>query len=346
MSVDTCTVFEAGPADRDSWARFLAGSPDAEFGHQWPFQDLLAEVFGLEIIRLVARRGDRWVAVLPLVMQKSFLGRFLTSVPYLNYAGVLGDDPAGRKALADRAVAVAQQRGADRLELRGRDGSDLPIETACSKHGYELDLPADSEELWSSIGSKVRSQVKRPRKAGYVARTAQGSACDEFYPLLAQRWHQLGSPILPSRFFRGLERLFSEDMDYVLVEKDNQPVAAGVLLTFNSRVEIPWAASAIEHNRYGVNMLLYWTALERAIERGARRFDYGRSTQGTGTARFKLQWGAREQALSWNVHVGSKKGKASERGDNRRGTVAAIWKRMPSVVAKQLGPLLAARIPL
>ncbi len=339
-------VRQAQPADARRWEEFTAASAGAELGHLWNYHELMADVFRLEIVRLIACRGSEWLGVLPLVLQKSVLGRFLTSVPYLNYAGVLGDDGEARVALANEARALADRRGVDRLELRGRRGSDLPIEIWPGKSSFVLDLPPDPEPLWKAIGSKVRSQVKRPRKEGYTTRRLGRGGHRSFYPLLARRWHELGSPVLPKRFFSNLEEVLADSIDYVLVEKDGVTVAAGLIAQCGSRVEIPWAASAREHNRFGVNMLLYWAAIERSIGRGAEVFDYGRSTPGTGNARFKLQWGAREEALEWCVHAPSSKGRTSERGDGRRGLAAAIWRRLPSGFARWVGPRLAARIPL
>jgi CelD/BcsL family acetyltransferase involved in cellulose biosynthesis len=119
-----------------------------------------------------------------------------------------------------------------------------------------------------------------------------------------------------------------------------------LLLRFGSRVEIAWAASEREHDRYGVNMLLYWAAIEHAIRSAAEQFDFGRSTPGTGNARFKLQWGPREEPLEWSVRARSKRGRATERGESRRGIAAAAWRRLPASLARRIGPLVAARIPL
>jgi FemAB-related protein (PEP-CTERM system-associated) len=335
----------AAPDDLPAWGSFVAGSSCAEAGHRWAFHDLLDRVFGLEVIRLVALREDRWVGVLPLVYQRSLVGRFLTSVPYLNYAGVLSGDAEARGVLAEEALAIAGDRRADRLELRGRDGSDLPLETWGGKCSYRLELPPATETLWESLGAKLRSQVKRPRKEGFTVRVVANDSQNAFYTLLARRWHALGSPVLPRAFFEQLAAVFSNELDFVLVEREGRTAAAGVLLHVADRVEVPWAASAPEHDRFGVNMLLYWASIERAIERGANSFDLGRSTPGTGNARFKEQWGAVEQPLRWNVHVRGERGRAGERGDRRRNVVASTWRHLPGFIVNRLGPVLAARIP-
>ena len=46
-------------------------------------------------------------------------------------------------------------------------------------------------------------------------------------------------------------------------------------------------------------MLLYWTFLAFAADNGYGQFDFGRSTPGEGTYRFKSQWGAEPHQLYW-----------------------------------------------
>src|SRR5262249_36992073 len=155
------------------------------------------------------------------------------------------------------AVVLAETLRVDRLELRGRSGADLPLDAWNGKCGYTVDVPRDAEEMSRRLGAKVRSQVKRPSKEGFGARVTRDGR-RPFYPLLARRWHDLGSPVLPESFFEGLERTFPTEMEYVLVERDGETGAAAVLLHVGDRVEIPWAASRSEHDKAGVNMLLYW----------------------------------------------------------------------------------------
>ena len=78
----------------------------------------------------------------------------------------------------------------------------------------------------------------------------------------------------------------------------------GLFVGFRDMLEIPWAASLRTHNRYSPNMLLYWSVLAFACEKGYRNFDFGRSTPGEGTYRFKEQWGARPVQLYWHYWLG------------------------------------------
>jgi CelD/BcsL family acetyltransferase involved in cellulose biosynthesis len=52
-------------------------------------------------------------------------------------------------------------------------------------------------------------------------------------------------------------------------------------------------------------MVLYWSLLERSVERGQAVFDFGRSSQDSPTFRFKKQWGARPNPTTWQFYARS-----------------------------------------
>ena len=90
------------------------------------------------------REGDDAGAVtgvLPLVDVRSVIfGRFLVSMPFVNYGGPLGSDDAVR-ALGAAAVAEAERRGVKLLELRSRVPRTLDLPVSHRKITVVLDLP-------------------------------------------------------------------------------------------------------------------------------------------------------------------------------------------------------------
>src|SRR5262245_52410270 len=172
MAQEGVQVVRMREVDAPSWRAFVASTEGAEVGHRWEYTQLLETVYGQETVLLAAKRGEAVVAVLPLVLQRSWFGTFLTSVPYLNYAGVLGSDREGRDALAREALATAQALRTDRLELRGRNGSDLPLEGWNGKASYRLLLEGGAEGALKALGTKMRNKAKRPLKDGFTARVA------------------------------------------------------------------------------------------------------------------------------------------------------------------------------
>src|SRR5260370_28785012 len=104
---------------------------------------------------------------LALAYVKSFLfGRFLVSLPYLNYGGPVADDDAVAGLLIDRAVALADDLSVRYLELR----HELPVahahlkETRTDNVNLVLDLPATLGTRWDELDAKVRNQVRKGQK--------------------------------------------------------------------------------------------------------------------------------------------------------------------------------------
>ena len=93
-------------------------------------------------------------------------------------------------------------------------------------------------------------------------------------------------------------------------------------------------------------MLMYWASLEFACANGFQIFDFGRSTYGSGTFRFKEQWGAKPIPLHWYYWL-SQNGPLPELNPSNPKYRAAIsaWKMLPVGITKVVGPWIARRLP-
>jgi peptidoglycan/LPS O-acetylase OafA/YrhL len=94
-------------------------------------------------------------------------------------------------------------------------------------------------------------------------------------------------------------------------------------------------------------MLLYWQMLEHSVQQGARTFDFGRSSPGSGTHQFKRQWGATERPLHWEYVLLTRTSAPDQGPQNPRfSLLIESWKRLPVWVANRLGPGIVRNIPL
>ena len=90
------------------------------------------------------------------------------------------------------------------------------------------------------------------------------------------------------------------------------------------------------------NDFMYWEVMRRAVERGCRVFDFGRSKVDTGSYRFKKHWGFEPTPLSYEYHLV----KASEMPDLNPNNpkyrfFINAWKRLPVGISRAIGPWLA-----
>jgi serine/alanine adding enzyme len=329
------------------WDGFVENAPDSSFCHLVGWREIMASVLGHECVYLVARgEDDAWAGALPLVRVNSrLMGRYLVSMPFLNYGGPVGQ-AAARSALARHAAELASGQAADLLELRTRHAADSELRVAQRKVLVLLELPADPETLWTErFPSKLRSQIRRPQKDGLETRFGV-EHLPAFYHVFARHMRDLGTPVLPRAFFEALPRLFPDQVRFGVVYRGDAPCAAGCGFVWKGEMEMTWASSLLEYKRSAPNMLLYWSFMERAIAEGLHTFNFGRSSPGTGPHRFKRQWGGAEVPLPWlQWSRGPVSATPTPDGSGLFRMATEVWKRVPVGLATRIGPYLARRIP-
>jgi FemAB-related protein (PEP-CTERM system-associated) len=340
------TVDEA-PHPPPEWDEFVHRTEGASFCHLGGWGEVFRRSLRLDPLFLTARAGEEIRGVLPLIrMPRLGAGSVVVSIPYLNYGGPLGN-PDAQAVLLERTVELAGGSGARRLEIRSRNAPAFDPPSAVSagreKVTVVLDLPPDPETLLQDrFRSKLRAQIRRPMKEGMAARFGEDQV-GPFYRVFAENMRDLGTPVLPRRFFEEMAGAFPDHIDFGVVYHQGQPVAGGCGFRFQGEFEMTWASSLRAHNRLAPNMFLYWSLMERCIERGDRVFNFGRCTAGGGTHRFKSQWGGVDEPLHW---LQWPEGSATE--DPQAGIFALatrVWQLLPLGLANRLGPVLARRIP-
>ena len=308
---------------------------------------------------LVAREnGEKVNGYLPLVLVASRLfGRFLVSLPYLNRGGVVADSEKTRDELISKAVALAEEHDVQYLELRHSD----PIEhdaldaSRGEKVRMVLELPKSEEALWDHYSAKVRNQIRKGEKFDMKIKWGGREILDEFYDVFSVNMRDLGTPVYSSRLFGSILDEFSDRAELAVVSHENETVAGALLVhdrvndetgdNAGSCSQVPSASCLRAANRINANMWMYHNLLLRAIERGSAEFDFGRSSEGSGTFRFKKQWGAAPQKTVWQYHL--RKGDINDmRPDNPKNRrKIEMWQKMPVWLTRMVGPTIVRGIP-
>ena len=328
------------------WDAYAAQHPQATLYHLSGWRELIHSVFGHETLYLYAARGAAMAGILPLVRLKSrMFGDYLVSMPYFNYGGAVTENPTVSQFLMDAAAERARELGCSHIEFRDTDSRpSWPVRT--DKVIMELPLPADAAALWSAFSPKLRAQIRKPQKEGAEFVRGGSELLPEFYAVFARNMRDLGTPVYSRSFFKAILDAFPKHASIALVRYKHRAVAAGFLLGYRDRIEIPWASSLREFNSLGVNMLLYAEALRMAIEDGYRVFDFGRSSVDSGTYKFKKQWGASERQLYWHYWLARGGPLPQLTTNNSKYQLAiAVWKRLPLFVTNRLGPPIVKNLP-
>ncbi len=342
MTIETL----AGQDDR--WDAYVHGHAEGTVYHLSKWRRLIRERFGHESYYLMSLDGEgRIDGVLPLVRLRSRLfGDFMVSMPYFNYGGILADDETIAGRLLEAARTLGRERGTGHIEIRAMRILDEALPVRDDKVVMMRELPSTPEALWKAVGSKVRAQVRRPDREGVTVVSGGLDCLDGFYAVFSRNMRDLGTPVYPRLWFEDILRSFPERTRIVSVVLGGRAVASGFLIGHGSRLEIPWASSIREYNRLGVNMKLYWEVLKYAIEAGYEVFDFGRSTVGESTYRFKKQWGAMPEQCYWSYLLFDRSDVPAINPSNRKYALAIdLWKRLPLPVANFIGPRLIRGIP-
>jgi len=337
------------PSYRDAWDEYVRAKPEASCYHLTGWRDVIEESFGHRTWYLLSHDNAGNInGILPIVHLKSFLfGSFGISMPFLNYGGICSDNSEALDNLTREARSIADIAGMDHIEMRhsGNVLPDVPAKT--SKVTMRRELPSTVGKLIDSFGSKLRSQVKRGIKEGMYVKTGGLDELKNFYHVFSRNMRDLGTPVYPERFFRNILAKFpATTWISTVYDRENNPVASGFLIGFKDTMEIPWASSLKESNRFGSNMLLYSSVLEFACRAGYKIFDFGRSTPGEGTYKFKEQWCARPEQLYWHYFL-KNGGKIPEiNPHNPKYTMAIkVWQHLPVRLTKIIGPSLVKNLP-
>jgi FemAB-related protein (PEP-CTERM system-associated) len=331
----------------DTWNTYVDGHPEASIYHRAEWGPLMMRAFGRRVIRLAAEREGRIVGVLPLVAFDSPLfGRFTTSMPFLNYGGVLADGADVGTVLLAAAIEEARRDRSAYLELRHTRKAFADLTARTHKVAMLLPLQASADAQWQALDRKVRNQVRKAEKSSLTLRVGGEELLAPFHQVLARNMRDLGSPVHAPRFFREILASFPDAARILCLYQGATPVAASFVLKHRRVMEVPWASTVRDYNALCANVLLYWEMLKFAIEGGCDTFDFGRSTPHESTYRFKAQWGAEPHPLVWEYWTAPDTALPDRSPSNPRFSAAVrLWSRLPLPIANVLGPLIVRHIP-
>ena len=330
--------------DAKRWDTFVEAHQGGPYLY-FAWKKAIENSYGHKSYYLLVEEGEKLKGIFPVFHFKMpFFKGSLVSLPFCDYGGPLAESEDISLALLKEAERLASRLGLSSWEWRFKtqpsffpEPKDPP-----SKVRLLLKLPPSADELWKALKSKVRSQVRRPMKEGAEAVIGGLELVPAFYHIYQENMHYLGSPPHSLKWFKEVIKNFSDQARVVVVYKENCPLAAGIILLSSDTVTVPWAASRRAYKRISPNMLLYWKFLNFAADHGFKYFDFGRSTPGSGTYRFKKQWGAEPIPLFWY----QKAGEVSSGSSRFRALVENVWRRLPSWAVNWLGPKLRGYISL
>lgn len=335
-------------ADEAAWENYVERAPHATFFHRLGWRQIIERALGHATHYRCAWRGTDLVGILPLVHVKSRLfGHALVSTAFTTGGGIVANDDAAAQALAADAAELGQRFAVDFIELR----QSAPLALGAAWHaktefyfGFERALTANDADNLKAIPRKKRADLRKAIDDRRLVTDADAPV-ETFFGIYAESLRNLGTPVLPLRFYRAIKATFGDSVEISTVAGPEGPAAALMSFFFKDRV-LPYYGGAVPAaRRLHAYDLMYWAQMQRATTRGVRLFDFGRSKRGTGSFDYKTYWGFEPTPLGYQYRLVKRADLPEINPLNPKyRLMVGTWRRLPLALANRLGPVVARQI--
>ncbi|WP_019866622.1 FemAB family XrtA/PEP-CTERM system-associated protein [Methylovulum miyakonense] len=328
-------------ADFGRWDEFVNNHPNGTFFHLSGWKTVIETAFGHKAHFLYTEHDGAITAILPLVHVNSLLfGNNLVSTAFCVYGGIIANNEASYDLLDAEACRLAKELGVDALEMRNRERKHPERPYKELYVTFRKQLEADAEKNMLAIPRKQRAMVRKGIEAGLVSTIDDDVG--RLHLAYSESVRNLGTPVFSKKYFRTLKQVFGEQCEVLSIEHDGKLIASVMNFYFRDEV-LPYYGGGTELAReLKGNDFMYWEVMRRAVGKGVKIFDYGRSKIGTGSYSFKKNWGFTPEPLFYEYYLV----KASEVPDinplnPKYQFFIAAWKRLPLAVSQAVGPWLS-----
>ena len=328
----------ATEADAEVWNKFVKLHPHGTIFHLWNWQNIIQSVHKHKAYFLLAENDQGVTGILPLFHNKTILfGNSLVSSAFCPYGGPLSNSPEIELLLIQFAEDLRKDLSANNLEFRLLHSTKNEVPTQQIYVTFRKAICSDHETNMNQIPRKQRAMVRKGIANELVARLG---SVDEFFELYLDNIHRHGTPGSPLAFFQAIEASFKDDCEILLVQRADGKVLSGVLSLYYKDEVLPfYAGDMLESRVLAANDFKYWAVMQRAANRGAKIFDFGRSKKGTGPYSFKKNWGFEAVQLHYQYYGLNGKAIPENNPLNPKfQLLIACWRRMPKSLVRLLGP--------
>lgn len=334
------------PSDEPEWERFVNAHPDTSFFHRAGWSRVIERSLGHQAHYRCAWRGGRLVGILPLIHVPSRLfGNALVALAFGVYGGIAADDDEATRALAEDAARLGESLGVGFVELRHETARDIPWLAKPELYfAFRRELLPDAAANLKAIPRKKRADLRKAIADPALTVTV-GTGIESFFRIYAESQRNLGTPVLPLRFYAAIAEEFGPAVEISTVAGGQGPVAALMTYYFKDRA-MPYYGGATPAARpLHAYDLIYWRLIGRALERGCQIFDFGRSKRGTGAYNYKTYWGFAPTPLHYQYHLVRRASLPEINPLNPKYRLLVEgWKRLPLPLANAIGPAIARQI--
>ena len=331
----------------EAWRAYVGSREDATVCHMIEWREIIHASLGHKPYYLLAKRNGQVCGVVPLFLVTTWWrSRYLISIPWLDYGGILADDEDVERALLVKTGELAKALSAKFVEMRSIKARTDETKHRTDKVTFVLELSSGEEAVWKGFDAKLRNQVRKAEKSELVAEFGREELLDDFYAVFTRNMRDLGTPVWGRDLFERCLTVLPRNAELVIVRLRGRAIAGGLVLSFRDTLYVPSASSYRSERALCPNHSLYWETIKRGISNGYTHFDFGRSTLDGPTYNFKKQWTPHPIQLTWQYQLTGVSEIPALNPDNDRYNLAIrIWQKLPLPIANILGPRVIKNFP-
>jgi len=364
--MESLNIRLANDSDSALWNSFVFENSGTELSggcltpyHRYEWRSIISAAYnGWESFYIICASNDHnntrqskeiIKGILPVFfLKKSFSpAKIFISLPYCTHAGTAALNDTVRDMLIKKSLSLMRENKIPKLEIREAASYKESQDT----HKYRLvtqiaPLSNSIDEQWENIGYNCRRAVKKALKNGLTVERQKSNIINTFYRIYLSSMKKFGTPPHPKKMFSTALESMGDDATILIVRtSEGTPVGAMFLFKCGVIAHDPWVATLSRYNKLYVSDLLYWEAMQWAIEKGCIKYDMGRSTYGSGVHRFKKKWGAKDILLKYHTILSSGEAISSDTLITGKKIPRIIFSFMwsniiPTPIANLTGPLI------
>lgn len=310
------------------------------------WMNFIHDVYGHTVHRFVALDGGHPLGALSLLEVKHpVFGHYLATAPFGSYGGFAYANDQARSLLVDEAQRLAKEINAEYVSLRFDDTTSPPAE-GWVEHPvyftYLMHLSAAPDDLLKRFSSDHRNHVRKSLKKGFSIRFGHLDLLDDAYEAIARSMHELGSPYHSKTYLRKMAEFLGNTLEFAVTYDAKGRITGGGVFIYQGKTIFNLHANVLRFARSSyAGEFLYWSVIERAIQKGCTTFDLGRSLVGSGNDIFKSKWAPEKKQLAYWFWLAPGHELPSLNQKNPKFQAAiAVWKRLPKFIVRPLGPYI------
>lgn len=343
--LDNCSAEIVGLSEGgQQWLSYLDSDARANICHHPAWGSIFRETFGFDSFLILHRTGGRIDGGLPLVsIDQRITGRALISMPFINYGGILGQnhDTINDIVTVCRDIVKSGSYGFVELRHLKSGHENLTDKSEQKRITFQLDINRPIDDIFGGFKKQMRTRIRKSEKQGLTFYQGQ-ERIEDFYNLFAQGQKELGTPVLPKRYFISVFKHLANHALMMIAYKNDVPVGGKLIIKFKDRVIMTRGCYPKRHKNLLANYYLTWILIQQLALGPYRILDFGRSAPGSGGHLYKSNWGPEEIPIYTDYIVGDPDSIPDLKPESSRYRYAStVWRKLPLSLTKLVGPKLS-----